>query len=390
MKGGCDVVLEHCAKIKSAHSDIRLDKNLRISALAFNDNMAAEALRVLAVAYKQLDMNESEWRMFVTRNNSVAEKNIEELLENDLIFVGMVGMIDPPRVEAIEAIARCKEAGIRTVMITGDHRETAVAVAKETGIISNEANGRVRANAKNEVNESLSTNRTYGSNGKNELNSANGKMLVLTGEQIDEMDDEIFSKQLEHTNVFARVSPRHKLRIVKTLKQQGHVVAMTGDGVNDAPAVSEADIGIAMGRDGTEVTREAAAMVLLDDNFATITAAVEEGRVIYSNIRKFIRYLLACNMGEVLTMFAAMLAGLPLPLLPIQVLWVNLVTDGLPALALGFDPPAKDIMKEPPRRKDENIFSGGLGYLILTRGLLIGACTVGTFWYALSLSLIHI
>jgi Ca2+-transporting ATPase len=225
-------------------------------------------------------------------------------------------------------------AGIKPVMITGDHKGTATAIAKE-------------------------------------LNICMTGDKVLTGIELEKMDDRELEGVAGDVAVYARVSPKHKLRIVKALKKLGHIVAMTGDGVNDAPAVKEADIGISMGVTGTDVTKEASAMILMDDNFATIVAAIEEGRVIYNNIRKFIRYMLACNIGEVLTMFIGMLLGMPLPLLPIQILWVNLVTDGLPAIALGLDPPEKDIMMRPPRGAKENIFSHGLLSLIAFRGCIL-------------------
>jgi P-type Ca2+ transporter type 2C len=220
-------------------------------------------------------------------------------------------------------------------MITGDHRLTAQAVARELGIVD-------------------------------------GAEEVITGPELDELSDEQLSSRVNDLSVYARVSPKHKLRIVKALKAQGHVVAMTGDGVNDAPAVKEADIGISMGKTGTDVTKEASAMILADDNFATIVAAVEEGRAIYDNIRKFIRYLLSCNLGEVLTMFLASLLALPLPLLPIQILWVNLVTDGLPAMALGVDNAEPDIMQRRPRNPKESVFARGLATKILVRGTLLG------------------
>jgi P-type Ca2+ transporter type 2C len=240
-------------------------------------------------------------------------------------------------------------AGIKPVMITGDHKITAAAIAKELNIL------------------------------------AKGDM-VLTGAELERMDENKLSRIAPDVSVYARVSPKHKLMIVRVLKQLGHIVAMTGDGVNDAPAVKEADIGISMGVTGTDVTKEASSMILMDDNFATIVAAIEEGRVIYNNIRKFIRYMLACNIGEVLTMFIGMLIGLPLPLLPIQILWINLVTDGLPAIALGFDPPERDVMMRPPRAAKESVFSNGLLNLILFRGILIGLSTLAVFTSVLNLS----
>ncbi|MBE0342571.1 cation-translocating P-type ATPase, partial [Paenibacillus sp. 28ISP30-2] len=266
-----------------------------------------------------------------------------------LIFIGLTGMIDPPRREAREAIGKCRRAGIRTVMITGDHGTTAEAIAQQLGIFQRGSH-------------------------------------VLTGQQLSVMDDAALDKAVDMVSVYARVSPEHKLRIVKSLQRRGHVVAMTGDGVNDAPAIKASDIGIAMGITGTDVTKEAAALVLSDDNFSTIVAAIEEGRNIYENIRKFIRYLLASNVGEILTMFFAMMAGLPLPLLPIQILWVNLVTDGLPAMALGVDQPEKDLMEHKPRGAKENIFARRLGWKIISRGLLIGLCTLAAFWLTLRIA----
>jgi len=239
-------------------------------------------------------------------------------------------------------VLECKIAGIKPVMITGDHKNTAFAIGKELDICS-------------EATE------------------------VITGAELDTLSDKDLAKNIDKYRIFARVSPKHKLRIVKAFKAKNKIVAMTGDGVNDAPAVKEADIGIAMGISGTDVTKEAASMILLDDNFATIVAAVEEGRVIYDNIRKFIRYLLSCNLGEVLTMFLASLFYLEVPLLPIQILFVNLVTDGLPAIALGVDPADKNIMYERPRDKNEGVFSRGLKEKILIRGSLIGVCTVIAF-----------
>ena len=254
-------------------------------------------------------------------------------------------MLDPPRAEVPAAIERCHRAGIRVVMVTGDHPETAAAIAREVGLLP-------------------STGR------------------ILTGDQLDGINQQELERIVNDVAVFARVSPRHKLRIVRALKKQGHVVAMTGDGVNDAPAVEEADIGVAMGASGTDVTREASAMVIQDDNFSTIVAAVEEGRNIYDNIRKFLRYLLGCNIGEVLTMFFAALLGLPLPLLPIQILWINLVTDGLPALALGVEPPEPGIMARPPRQPKESVFSRGLTGQIMGRGFQISLCTLLAFLLA--------
>ena len=325
-KGAPDMLLKKCSRIRQTKGTTLLSRELGRKILRANDEIAQAALRLIAVAYKRL--------------NSLPYCRDE--LESDLTFVGLIGMLDPPRPEAAEAVIKCRLAGIKPVMITGDHKLTAVAIAKELNIY------------------------TEGEK-------------VLTGSELDEMDDKYLEKVAESVSVYARVSPSHKLRIVRALKRSGKVVAMTGDGVNDAPAVKEADIGVAMGLTGTDVTREASSMTLLDDNFATIIAAIEEGRVIYNNIRKFIRYMLSCNIGEVLTMFLGMLAGLPIPLLPIQILWINLVTDGLPAVALGFDPPEKDVMRRAPREADESIFSHGLAGIILSRGVLIGLTTLTVF-----------
>ncbi len=293
--------------------------------------MASGALRTLAVAFRPLE-------------NFSASAGAEEL-EKDLIFAGVFGMIDPPRPAVFKAIQKCLKAGIRVLMITGDHRNTAVAIAGQIGIFSRGAQ-------------------------------------AVTGAELDRLSDRELARRIEKINVFARVNPEHKLRIVRCLKARGHIVAMTGDGVNDAPAIKESDIGIAMGTAGTEVAKEAASLVLADDNFRTIVAAVEEGRNIYDNIRKFIRFLLGCNLGEILTMFLAMLWGMPLPLRPIQILWVNLVTDGLPAMALGVDPAEKNVMSRPPRLPDESIFSRGLWKKIIAKGGVIGITSILIFVFS--------
>ena len=291
--------------------------------------MAAGALRVIAVAYK--------------------EDSGGRITEDELCFLGLFGMIDPPRKGAAESVLKCKRAGIRTVMITGDHPETAFSIAKNLGIASK-------------------------------------KEEVMTGAELDRLSENDFAKTVEHKNVFARVTPAHKLKIVRALKKNGNIVAMTGDGVNDAPAVKEADIGVSMGKNGTDVTREASGIVLLDDDFSTLVSAAEEGRIIYGNIRKFIRYLLSCNIGEVVTMFFGMLMGMPVVLLPIQILMVNLVTDGIPAIALGFDPPQDDVMLLKPRKRSESVFSGGLGFTIILRGILLGLSVLGAFTTVLGLT----
>lgn len=331
-KGAPDLLLEQCAYVLWGDNIIPFTGSLKMKVLQANERMAKESLRVLGFAYREMKTSEK------------CETN--EHAEHGLTFIGLMGMIDPPRKEVKDAITKCRHAGIKTVMITGDHGITAEAIARTLGII--------------------------GRDGR-----------VLTGQELAAMDDRALEAIADDVNVYARVSPEHKLRIVQALQRRGHVVAMTGDGVNDAPAVKAADIGIAMGITGTDVTKEASALVLADDNFSSIVAAVEEGRGIYENIRKFIRYLLASNVGEIMTMFMAMLMGFPLPLVPIQILWVNLVTDGLPAMALGVDQSESDLMQHKPRSAKENIFARRLGWKIISRGLLIGFCTLGAFVLAL-------
>ncbi|MEW8959518.1 MAG: calcium-translocating P-type ATPase, SERCA-type [Moorella sp. (in: firmicutes)] len=327
VKGAPDVILDLCDSILLDGRVVPLDAARREAVKAENEAMAGEALRVLALAYRDL---------------AAGGELTAETVEKGLVLVGLMGMLDPPRPEAAEAIRVCQRAGIKVVMITGDHQTTARAVAEELGLPA-------------------------------------GKDQVLTGQEMEKITEKELARASLKVNVYARVSPQHKLRIVRALKAGNHIVAMTGDGVNDAPAIKEADIGIAMGRSGTDVAREAAAMVLADDNFATIVAAVEEGRGIYDNIRKFIRYLLSCNIGEVFTMFVAVISGLPLPLLPIQILWMNLVTDGLPAMALGVDVKEPNLMERPPHPPGESIFARGLGKGIGILGLQIGLATLAVF-----------
>jgi len=327
VKGALDVILGRSSYYLNEGVIKPLTNKEKQKILLQNSRLASKAMRVLAFAYREL---------------RGASEQFDETLENDLVFVGLVAMIDPPRPEAKRAVQKCLEAGIRVVMITGDHPETALAVAKEIGIVGLK----------------------YG---------------VMTGAQLDKLSDREFLNAVERVSVFARVSPKHKLKIVRALKAKGNIVAMTGDGVNDAPALKEADIGIAMGITGTDVTKEASSMILADDNFATIVAAIEEGRIIYDNIRKFIHYMLACNVGEAATLLFAVLMGLPLPLVPSQILFVNLVTDGLPAIALGLEKGEADVMKRPPRSPNESIFSGGLFKKILFRGLFIAAGTISVF-----------
>ncbi|MGY0375177.1 calcium-translocating P-type ATPase, SERCA-type [Clostridium sp. JNZ J1-5] len=324
VKGAPERIIERCKYILIDNKVVPFNLEYKRKVVTQVEQMSYNALRCIAAAYK--DDN-------VVKGNG---------LEENLIFIGVAGMKDPPRTEAKEAVLKCKMAGIRPVMITGDHKNTAYAIAKELGICKNEDE-------------------------------------VMVGEEIDKLSEKELISRINKLSVFARVSPKHKLRIVKAFKKKNNIVAMTGDGVNDAPAVKEADIGVSMGISGTDVTKEASSMILLDDNFATIVAAIEEGRIIYDNIRKFIRYLLSCNLGEVLTMFLASLFYLDTPLLPIQILFVNLATDGLPAIALGVDPPDSDIMLRRPRGKNESVFARGLKEKILLRGSLIGVCTVLAF-----------
>ena len=324
MKGAPERVLERCNAVLENGKIKPLTAQKKKQIYSYIESMSNRALRCIAAAYKE---------EHVVKNDSV---------EENLIFLGVAGSMDPPRIEVKDAVLKCKMAGVKPVMITGDHKNTALAIAKSINICTTDDQ-------------------------------------AITGDELEKMSDEELAKRVCKLRVFARVSPNHKLRIVKAFKKNNNIVAMTGDGVNDAPAIKEADIGVAMGISGTDVTKEAAAMVLMDDNFATIVSAVEEGRIIYDNIRKFIRYLLSCNLGEVLTMFLASLFYLPNPLTPIQILFVNLATDGLPAIALGVDPADKDIMRQTPREKNEGIFARGLWEKIIVRGCLIGICTLLSF-----------
>lgn len=324
VKGAPERVIDRCKYILMNNEILEFTDEYRRRVNKKVEEMSYNALRCIAAAYKD--------------KNVVKGRGLEE----DLIFVGIAGMKDPPRPEAKEAVLKCKMAGIKPVMITGDHKNTAYAIAKELRICKNEDE-------------------------------------VITGEELDKLSEKELIKKVNKISVFARVSPKHKLSIVRAFKKRNNIVAMTGDGVNDAPAVKEADIGVSMGISGTDVTKEASSMILLDDNFTTIVSAVEEGRIIYDNIRKFIRYLLSCNLGEVLTMFLSSLFYLETPLLPIQILFINLATDGLPAIALGVDPADKDIMLRKPRDKNESIFARGLKEKIILRGSLIGVCTIFAF-----------
>ena len=345
-KGGIDEILKRCnsyeiggqisEELESYVNKIRQE----------NEKMAQNALRVLGCAYKEID--------------HIPTKEEMKTIENDLIFIGMVGMIDPPREEAKLAVEKCKTAGIKTVMITGDHKITATAIAKKLGILENDDE-------------------------------------AITGLELEQMTDEELEKNVRHYSVYARVSPEHKVRIVKAWQKNGEVVAMTGDGVNDSPALKKADIGCAMGIVGTDVAKEAADVILTDDNFATVVSAVEEGRKIYDNILKVIQFLLSSNIGEVVVLFFATLLtplfskwfgitdinGLEI-LLPIHILWINLVTDSLPALALAFDPANSDIMQRKPIKPGKGIFTKGMTWRVIYQGIMIGGLTLAAFMIGLA------
>ncbi len=326
-KGAPDILLEKCAFCMEGSGQVPFDSRRKSMARMVNGEMAAQALRVVAVAFRQ-------W--------SEKPPLTEEALERNLVFAGMAGMVDPPRPEVKEAVHLCRQAGIRPVMITGDHVLTAEAIGRELGIYQK------------------------------------GDCAV-TGAELDKMSDKELETAAETCTVFARVAPEHKVRIVKAFQKRGNVVAMTGDGVNDAPALKTADIGCAMGKSGTEVAKGASDLILTDDNFATIVEAVREGRGIYDNIRKAVHFLLSSNIGEILTIFVAMLLGWAAPLLPIQLLWVNLVTDSLPAIALGMEPAEENIMERPPRKNTGSLFGDGLGGRILLEGVMIGVLALLAF-----------
>ncbi|MEI3357135.1 MAG: cation-translocating P-type ATPase [Clostridia bacterium] len=317
-KGAPDILIEKC----------KLTIGQKHEAARNNENMAKKALRVIAVAYKDLDVLPSK----------IDSSNIE----NNLNFVGLIGMINPPREGVKEAVQTCKRAGIKTVMITGDHIATAKAIAKQLNILG-----------------------TYDK--------------ALTGQELNKMSQETLEKNIKDYSVFARVTPEHKVRIVKAWQKTGAVVAMTGDGVNDSPALKNADIGIAMGGSGTDVAKNASDMILTDDNFVTIVKAVKQGRNIYDNIKKAIHFLISTNIGEIVTIFMGLVLGLKSPLLAIQLLWINLVTDSLPAIAIGLEPPEKDIMQRKPQDSKKGIFSDGLWNKIIVEGIMLGMLTLVAF-----------
>ena len=327
-KGAPDVLLKRCNKVYENGNVTTLDYSKTKLIESQNNKMADEALRVLAIAYLDIP--------------SLPSKIDTETVEKNLIFIGLIGMIDPPREGVKEAVATCKKAGIKTVMITGDHIITAKAIAKDLGILR-------------------------------------GSDLAITGEELEKIPQSILQKNIMNYSVFARVTPEHKVRIVKAYQSTGAVVAMTGDGVNDAPALKNADIGIAMGKNGTDVAKNAADMVLTDDNFVTIVEAVKQGRNIFDNIKKAVHFLIATNIGEIVTIFLGLVLGLKSPLLAIQLLWINLVTDSLPAIALGLEKPETDIMNKKPRDSKKGIFADGLWQRIITEGTMLGILTLVAF-----------
>lgn len=335
-KGAVDNLLNICSKVIIDERVLKMTSSIKEEILASASLMSNNALRVISSAYKEIsDYN-------------------DENLEKDLIFIGFVGMIDPPRLEVKDSIALCKDAGIDTVMITGDHKDTAFAIAKSLGITEN-------------------------------------KYEAITGSELDKLSQEELNASIQNIKVFARVSPEHKVKIVKALKSNGNTVSMTGDGVNDAPSLKAADIGVAMGITGTDVAKGASDLILTDDNFSTIVSAIEEGRNIYNNIKKSIVFLLSCNLGELIAIFIAILIGWATPLKPIHILWINLVTDSFPALALGVDPKNKSVMDDKPRDAKESIFAGEI-FNISINGVLIAILTLAAFWIGMKKypgSLIH-
>ncbi|MDR2112930.1 MAG: cation-translocating P-type ATPase, partial [Candidatus Accumulibacter sp.] len=332
VKGAPDVVLDLCARYSVSGQSVELDAPARQAILEQNRDMAAGALRVLAVAYRPLA--------------EIPAQMTAEAVERDLVFIGLLGMIDPPRPEVIEALKVARGAGLKSIMVTGDYKDTAQAIARDIGLL------------------------TPGG-------------LVLTGPEIERMSDAELAEVAPNLDVCCRVSPQHKTRIVEALKSREHVVAMTGDGVNDAPALKRANIGVAMGITGTDVAKQTADMILTDDNFASIVSAIEQGRIIYSNIRKFVYFLLACNIGEILIIFGAMLAGMPIPLLPVQLLWLNLVSDGAPALALGLEKGDTDIMQQPPRSPREHVINRSMAIGIAVVGIVDALAILAVFYLAL-------
>ncbi len=330
IKGAMDRVLPLCTHVLDNGKEVAITEAHKVAFIEASTAMGEKALRVLAAAYKNVD-----------------EVIDPKEMEKSLVFVGIVGMMDPPREEVKDSIAEAKKAGITAVMITGDHPDTAFAIAKQ-------------------------------------LDMASERAQAISGSEINQMSEEVFNREVLNYRVFARVSPEHKVRIVKALQSHGNIVSMTGDGVNDAPALKVADIGVAMGITGTDVSKSASDMILADDNFTTIVHAIEEGRNIYKNIKKSVIFLLSCNLGEVITILVAIIFAWPLPLLATQILWINLITDSFPAIALGVDTPDKEVMNDKPRDPTESFFAGGAGFRVMLGGVLIGALALVAFYIGLS------
>ena len=329
IKGACEVVLSRCSGIVVDNKSLSLSDDIRNRILAANDDMATRGLRVLALAYKEL------------KENHLSQEDVEK----NLLFLGLVGMMDPPRKEVIDSIAQCKCAGIDVVMITGDHKLTAIAVAREIGIIDDK------------------------------LTTKDDNAIIVSDQELETTDVTSLSKRADYIKIYARVSPEHKLKIVQALKNKGHIVAMTGDGVNDAPALKAADIGIAMGITGSQVAKESASIILADDNFATIVSAIEEGRGIFDNVKKYLVYLLSVNLGEIIILAFSVIMGWPLPLLAKHILFINLATDGFPAIALGLEPHEPDIMRRKPRHPRESVFFG-IKRLLITIPIILAVTSL--------------
>lgn len=327
-KGAAEIVLNRCNKAIANGTLMTLDENIRVKILSVNNSMAAEGLRVLAFAYKKF------------KEPDFSENN----LENDLVFVGLIGMMDPPRKDAIKAVAQCKSAGIDVIMITGDHKLTAIAVAKDLGLSESD--------------------------------------IVMSGAELDSIDEKSLSEKVEKIKIYSRVSPENKIKIVQALKSKGHIVAMTGDGINDAPALKASDIGIAMGITGTQVTKESASMILADDNFVTIVSAIREGRRIFDNVKKCLIYLLSANIGEIIILAFSVIVGWPIPLLAKHILYINLATDGTLAISLGLEPQEPGIMKRKPRKPKESIFAGVRRWLFGIP-ILLSVIALSLFWFVL-------
>jgi Ca2+-transporting ATPase len=329
VKGAPDLVLDRCSGIQTDSGSVAMTSEMKETVLEANATMARQALRVLAVAYKPLE--------------EIPEEPKPDMLEQDLVFVGLEGMIDPARPEVLPAVQKAQGAGLRTIMVTGDYAATAAAIAEEIGILR-------------------------------------PGHETISGSELEAMGDDELDKRIDNVDVFARVAPHHKMRIVAALRDRNNVVAMTGDGVNDAPALKQADIGVAMGITGTDVTKQTADMVLTDDNYVSIVSAIEQGRVIYSNIRKFVYFLVSCNVAEIMILFLSTLFGWEPPLTAIQLLWLNLLSDGAPALALGLEKGDPDIMDRPPRPPDEPVINREMTIGILIQTVSITAAVLGAYW----------